>query len=145
MHDGGTTHVTQLLPQAPLPGTAALPAPPTRHGMLHGHPLPQRRPSGWALLPLLLFPVPPGQGASLHWDSGWPSLPIPRKGGLWNASAMAPWPGLAIDGQRWGPLPDQPAPEVATSKMAFAQVCPLAIQWEKATGYDVKVTRGLRG
>src|SRR6266511_1272327 len=54
--DCGTTHLKQTLPQAPIPGTAAWPAPHMRQGVRHGHPLPQLRPSSWALLPLPQFP-----------------------------------------------------------------------------------------
>ena len=41
VNDCCTTHIKQILPQAPIPSTAALPAPHMRQGVLHGHTLPQ--------------------------------------------------------------------------------------------------------
>lgn len=60
----------------------------------------------------------------LVWTADRPGVPIQGKRRLRKAAAVAHQPGLAIDGQLWGPLVDKPTTEVASINIQFEQLAP---------------------
>ncbi len=64
--DRRTTHIKQIVAQAPIPGTAALPARDMCQGVLDRHTLPQLRPALWALLSLPQSPEQRLSGLDRH-------------------------------------------------------------------------------